>query len=62
MAEIQLRNISKRWGNFVGVEFDTPFALPEILMERQSSPKTTKMLALCPTHPSSVGGRSLGTD
>ena len=46
MAEIQLRNISKRWGNFVGVEnFDLTIADEEflVLLGPSGCGKTTTM-------------------
>ncbi|TBX28859.1 ATP-binding cassette domain-containing protein, partial [Nioella sediminis] len=46
MAEIQLRNISKRWGNFVGVDsFDLTIADEEflVLLGPSGCGKTTTM-------------------
>ena len=49
MAEIQLRNLSKRWGNFVGVDnFDLTIADKEflVLLGPSMCYKTTTMLMI----------------
>ena len=59
MAEIQLRNLSKRWGNFVGVhDFDLTIADQEflVLLGPSGCGKTTTMRMIAGLEDASGGG------